>query len=153
MCMNWTRDIVVGVTRHTFHKWKPCGSYTHAYWIFSSLFPLDPDFRSSTKPLQKSPMTKRSRTPPPLASMPLSPSNPSLLPGNLRPSRATPESPRASLEAEKHQKEEKETGTEETQGRREEDKEAERQKKEQESDSPAKSEVEVSTRKAHESNG
>ncbi|MCI4387730.1 hypothetical protein PGIGA_G00077590 [Pangasianodon gigas] len=105
--------------------------------------------RSSTKPPQKSPMSKRSRSPPPPSSMPLSPSNPSLLPGNLRPSRVTSESPRVSLEDEKDLKEEEEAKREETEGRREE--EAKQEKKAQ-SESPAKEAAEISTRKA-ESNG
>ncbi|KAB5546628.1 hypothetical protein PHYPO_G00074220 [Pangasianodon hypophthalmus] len=108
--------------------------------------------RSSTKPPQKSPMSKRSRSPPPpRSSMPLSPSNPSLLPGNLRPSRVTSESPRVSLEDEKDLKEEEEAKREETEGRREEDEEAKQEKKEQ-NESPAKEAAEISTRKA-ESNG
>ncbi|XP_060750903.1 ensconsin isoform X2 [Tachysurus vachellii] len=99
--------------------------------------------RSSTKPPLKSPTSRRSRSPPPPSSMPLSPSNPSLLPGNLRPSRGKPESPRVSLEVVKDLKEEevKRTETEEE--------EVEKEKGEQ---SEKKAAAEISTRKA-ESNG
>ncbi|XP_052397329.1 ensconsin isoform X4 [Carassius gibelio] len=55
--------------------------------------------RGSTKPLQKTPNLKKSRSPPP-TSIPLSPSNPSSSPGNLRPNRVTSESPRVTPEGE-----------------------------------------------------
>ncbi|XP_053542259.1 ensconsin isoform X5 [Ictalurus punctatus] len=107
--------------------------------------------RSSTKPSPKSPMSKRSRSPPPPSSLPFSPSNPSLLPGNLRPSRVTPESPRASpLEDEKDRKKNEEVKREETRRSREEDEEEEQEKREKRG-SPAKAAAEISTRK--ESNG
>lgn len=76
--------------------------------------------------------------------MPLSPSNPSLLPGNLRPSRGKPESPRASLEVVKDLKEEEEAKRNET-----EEEEVEKEKREQ---SEKKAAAEISTRKT-ESNG
>ncbi|XP_026055522.1 ensconsin isoform X3 [Carassius auratus] len=57
-----------------------------------------PNRGSTTKPPQKTPNPKKSRSPPPPASIPLSPSNPSLLAGNLRPNRVTSESPRATPE-------------------------------------------------------
>uniref|UniRef100_A0A673JBH1 Ensconsin-like n=1 Tax=Sinocyclocheilus rhinocerous TaxID=307959 RepID=A0A673JBH1_9TELE len=59
----------------------------------------------STKPHQKTPNPKKSRSPPPPTSIPLSPSNPSLLPGNLRPNRVTSESPRVTPEGEGAKKE------------------------------------------------
>ncbi|KAF4078542.1 hypothetical protein AMELA_G00200300 [Ameiurus melas] len=108
--------------------------------------------RSSTKPSLKSPASKRYRSPPPPSSLTLSPSNPSLLPGNLRPSRLTPDSPRASPpEDEKDRKKDEEVKSEETQGSREEDEEEEQEKREKRG-SPAKVAAEISTRKA-ESNG
>ncbi|XP_027000971.2 ensconsin isoform X2 [Tachysurus fulvidraco] len=100
--------------------------------------------RSSTKPPLKSPTSRRSRSPPPPSSMPLSPSNPSLLPGNLRPSRGKPESPRASLQVGKDLKEEEESKRNET-----EEEEVEKEKREQ---SEKKAAAEISPRKA-ESNG
>ncbi|XP_052450071.1 ensconsin isoform X6 [Carassius gibelio] len=57
-----------------------------------------PNRGSTTKPPQKTPNPKKSRSPPPPASIPLSPSNPSLSAGNLRPNRVTSESPRATPE-------------------------------------------------------
>uniref|UniRef100_A0A3B1J8K6 Microtubule-associated protein 7b n=1 Tax=Astyanax mexicanus TaxID=7994 RepID=A0A3B1J8K6_ASTMX len=71
--------------------------------------------RSSAKPppvSQKPPITKKSRSPPPPASIPLSPSNPSLSPGNLRPNRVPSESPRATPEGENGRKVEDEAKTE-----------------------------------------
>lgn len=125
------------------------GFILKTFLIFSSLFSLNyfllHDFRSPSKPHQKSPMSKRSRSPPPPSSMPLSPSNPSLLPGNLRPSQVASESPRVSPEAEKDLKEEKEVKTEAYE-------EAEQENKEQ-GESPAKVAAEISTPKAKESNG
>ncbi|XP_057175799.1 ensconsin isoform X8 [Triplophysa rosa] len=59
-----------------------------------------PNRSSTTKPSQKSHNPKKSRSPTPPASMHLSASNPSLSPGNLRPNRVTPESPRVSPEGE-----------------------------------------------------
>ncbi|XP_026108378.1 ensconsin-like isoform X2 [Carassius auratus] len=61
--------------------------------------------RGSTKPLQKTPNLKKSRSPPPPTSIPLSPSNPSSSPGNLRPNRVTSESPRVTPEGEGAKKE------------------------------------------------
>ncbi|XP_056305321.1 ensconsin isoform X2 [Danio aesculapii] len=60
---------------------------------------------STAKPLQKTPNPKKSRSPPPPASIPLSHSNPSLSPGNLRPSRPTSESLRVTPEREAAKKE------------------------------------------------
>ncbi|XP_016427015.1 ensconsin-like isoform X8 [Sinocyclocheilus rhinocerous] len=64
-----------------------------------------PNRGSTTKPPQKTPNPKKSRSPPPPASIRLSPSNPSLSPGNLRPNRVTSESPRATPEGEGAKKE------------------------------------------------
>ncbi|XP_048034304.1 ensconsin isoform X5 [Megalobrama amblycephala] len=64
-----------------------------------------PNRGSTAKPSQKTPNPKKSRSPPPPASVPLSPSNPSLLPGNLRPNRVTSESPRVTPEREGAKKE------------------------------------------------
>ncbi|XP_026092862.1 ensconsin-like isoform X1 [Carassius auratus] len=61
--------------------------------------------RGSTKPLQKTPNLKKSRSPPPPTSIPLSPSNPSSSSGNLRPNRVTSESPRVTPEGEGAKKE------------------------------------------------
>ncbi|XP_059396609.1 ensconsin-like isoform X8 [Carassius carassius] len=60
--------------------------------------------RGSTKPLQKTPNLKKSRSPPP-TSIPLSPSNPSSSPDNLRPNRVTSESPRVTPDGEGAKKE------------------------------------------------
>ncbi|KAI4902725.1 hypothetical protein NFI96_031917, partial [Prochilodus magdalenae] len=68
--------------------------------------------RTSTKPPQKSPISKKSRSPPPPASLPLSHSNPSLSPGNLRPNRVASESPRVTPEGEKAKKEDEGPKTE-----------------------------------------
>ncbi|XP_051517829.1 ensconsin-like isoform X2 [Myxocyprinus asiaticus] len=67
-----------------------------------------PNRSSNAKPPQKIPqkIPKKSRSPPPPASMPLSPSNPSLSPGNLRPNKVAPESPRVTPEGEGGKKEE-----------------------------------------------
>ncbi|XP_051961767.1 ensconsin [Xyrauchen texanus] len=65
-----------------------------------------PNRSSTAKPPQKTPNPQKSRSPPPPASMPLSPSNPSLLPGNLGPNRVAPESPRVTPEGEGGKKEE-----------------------------------------------
>ncbi|XP_060793604.1 ensconsin isoform X2 [Neoarius graeffei] len=99
--------------------------------------------RSSTKKPPKSPVSKKSRSPvpPPPSSMPLSPSNPSLLPGNLRPSRVTTER----LRDEENLTEEEKAKREEAEGSREEDEEAGQEKREQ-SESPAKAAAEISTR-------
>ncbi|XP_043086092.1 ensconsin isoform X6 [Puntigrus tetrazona] len=59
----------------------------------------------TAKPPQKTPNPKKSRSPPPPASIPLSPSNPSLSPGNLRPNRVTSESPKVTQEGEGAKKE------------------------------------------------
>uniref|UniRef100_A0A672MPM0 Ensconsin-like n=1 Tax=Sinocyclocheilus grahami TaxID=75366 RepID=A0A672MPM0_SINGR len=67
-----------------------------------------PNRGSTTKPPQKTPNPKKSRSPPPPASIRLSPSNPSLSPGNLRPNRVTSESPRATPEGEGAKKEDME---------------------------------------------
>ncbi|XP_077074992.1 ensconsin isoform X9 [Siphateles boraxobius] len=64
-----------------------------------------PNRGSTAKPSQKMFNPKKSRSPPPPASIPLSPSNPSLLPGNLRPTRLTSESPRVTPEREGGKKE------------------------------------------------
>uniref|UniRef100_A0A9J7X7H1 Microtubule-associated protein 7b n=1 Tax=Cyprinus carpio carpio TaxID=630221 RepID=A0A9J7X7H1_CYPCA len=65
--------------------------------------------RGPTKPLQKTPNPKKSRSPPPPpTSIHLSPSNPSLSPGNLRPNRVTSESPRVTPEGEGAKKEDAE---------------------------------------------
>ncbi|KAL1250448.1 hypothetical protein QQF64_021453, partial [Cirrhinus molitorella] len=64
-----------------------------------------PNRGSSTKPPQKTPNPKISKSPPPAASLPLSPSNPSLSPGNLRPNRVMPESTRVTPEGEGAKKE------------------------------------------------
>nr|XP_055044259.1 ensconsin isoform X8 [Misgurnus anguillicaudatus] len=64
-----------------------------------------PNRSSTAKPSQKSPNPKKSRSPPPPASMPLSASNPSLSPGNIRPNRVAPESPRVTPEGEGGKKE------------------------------------------------
>ncbi|XP_056097205.1 ensconsin isoform X8 [Rhinichthys klamathensis goyatoka] len=64
-----------------------------------------PNRGSTAKPSQKMFNPKKSRSPPPPASIPLSPSNPSLLPGNLRPNRVTSESPRVTPEREGGKKE------------------------------------------------
>ncbi|XP_051515503.1 ensconsin isoform X2 [Myxocyprinus asiaticus] len=65
-----------------------------------------PNRTSTTKPPQKTPNPKKSRSPPPPASMPLFPSNPSLMPGSLRSNRVAPESPRVAPEGEGGKKEE-----------------------------------------------
>ncbi|XP_051735646.1 ensconsin isoform X2 [Ctenopharyngodon idella] len=64
-----------------------------------------PNRGSTAKPTQKTPNPKKSRSPPPPASIPLSPSNPSLLPGNLRPNRVTSESLKVTPEREGGKKE------------------------------------------------
>ncbi|XP_073795496.1 ensconsin isoform X23 [Danio rerio] len=64
-----------------------------------------PNRSSTAKPFQKTPNPKKSRSPPPPASIPLSHSNPSLSPGNLRPSRPTSESLRVTAEREAAKKE------------------------------------------------
>ncbi|XP_065141264.1 ensconsin isoform X8 [Paramisgurnus dabryanus] len=64
-----------------------------------------PNRSSTAKPSQKSHNPKKSRSPPPPASMLLSASNPSLSPGNLRPNRVAPESPRVTPEGEGGKKE------------------------------------------------
>ncbi|XP_055044260.2 ensconsin isoform X9 [Misgurnus anguillicaudatus] len=64
-----------------------------------------PNRSSTAKPSQKSPNPKKSRSPPPPASIPLSASNPSLSPGNIRPNRVAPESPRVTPEGEGGKKE------------------------------------------------
>ncbi|XP_067227381.1 ensconsin isoform X2 [Chanodichthys erythropterus] len=64
-----------------------------------------PNRGSTAKSSQKTPNPKKSRSPPPPASIPLSPSNPSLLAGNLRPNRVTSESPRVTPEREGAKKE------------------------------------------------
>ncbi|XDV46429.1 hypothetical protein PO909_014324, partial [Leuciscus waleckii] len=64
-----------------------------------------PNRGSTAKPSQKTFNPKKSRSPPPPASIPLSPSNPSLLPGNLRPNRVTSESLRVTPEREGGKKE------------------------------------------------
>ncbi|XP_072552600.1 ensconsin isoform X6 [Salminus brasiliensis] len=75
--------------------------------------------RNSTKPPQKPPISKKSRSPPPPASLPLSPSNPSLSPGNLRPSRVQSESPRVTPEGEKGRKQDEGVKTEAEGGKKE----------------------------------
>ncbi|KAF5897284.1 ensconsin isoform X3, partial [Clarias magur] len=94
--------------------------------------------RSSTKPPQKSSASKRS---PPPSSMPLSPKNPSLLPGNLRPSRVISESPRVSPDVGKNLKQEEETKRDEAENDNAEGEEAEQVQ------SPAKAAAEISTNK------
>ncbi|KTF75402.1 hypothetical protein cypCar_00019032 [Cyprinus carpio] len=64
-----------------------------------------PNRGSTTKPPQKTPNPNKSRSPPPPASIPLSPSNPSLSAGNLKPNRVTSESLRATPEGEGAKKE------------------------------------------------
>ncbi|KAK7132712.1 hypothetical protein R3I93_019065 [Phoxinus phoxinus] len=64
-----------------------------------------PNRGSTAKPSQKTFNPKKSRSPPPPASIPLSPSNPSLLPGNLRPNRVTSESLKVTPEREGGKKE------------------------------------------------
>ncbi|KAK7129331.1 hypothetical protein R3I94_017513 [Phoxinus phoxinus] len=68
-----------------------------------------PNRGSTAKPSQKTFNPKKSRSPPPPASIPLSPSNPSLLPGNLRPNRVTSESLKVTPEREGGKKEDVES--------------------------------------------
>ncbi|XP_066527856.1 ensconsin isoform X5 [Hoplias malabaricus] len=102
--------------------------------------------RSSTKTPQKLPVSKKSRSPPPPASLPLSPSNPSLSPGNLRPSRVVSEPPRANLEGEKAKKEDEVGKTEAEAGKKPE--EARGQEDTEPSQSTAKTSVENTALKA-----
>ncbi|XP_037397319.1 ensconsin isoform X7 [Pygocentrus nattereri] len=96
--------------------------------------------RSSAKPPQKPPMSRKSRSPPPLASLPLSHSSPSLSPGNLRPNRVASESPRVTPEGEKAKKEDK--------GAKTEAEEAEGQEEVEPRPSTAKTAAEATTPKA-----
>ncbi|XP_076840782.1 LOW QUALITY PROTEIN: ensconsin, partial [Brachyhypopomus gauderio] len=121
--------------------------------------------RSSAKPPQKPLMSRKSRSPPPPASLPLSLGNPSLTSSNLRPNREEPESGGPALEDKRDAKKEKgakmeaggtkedETQREEVESRREEEetqREAEgtRQEEVQQHASPTKAPEEVSAAKA-----
>ncbi|XP_036447898.1 ensconsin isoform X2 [Colossoma macropomum] len=103
--------------------------------------------RSSAKPPQKPPVSKKSRSPPPPASLPLSPSNPSLSPGNLRPNRVASESPRVTPEGEKAKKEDEGEKIEAEEGKKEAE-EAKGQEEVEPRSSTAKTAAEATTPKA-----
>ncbi|KAL7864184.1 hypothetical protein AOLI_G00156040 [Acnodon oligacanthus] len=109
----------------------------------SQLLPV----RSSAKPPQKPPVSRKSRSPPPPASLPLSHSSPSLSPGNLRPNRVASESPRVTPEGEKAKKEDKGAKTEAEEGKKEAE-EAEGQEEVEPRPSTAKTAAEATTLKA-----